>query len=219
MYKYELINNHYIVYIDGYKCLIDTGHPSSFWTAKPIHAITIDGEALPLGAPQDYNHQKAIAVIGDSPDIFLGLDAVLRHGITIYKNGTLEFKTNPIEGERLPLKSIYPIVMGSSCRGQRINLVIDTGARYGYGYLPLFNGLTPFDRVKDYNPKLGDMENDLFHMEVGVGSKAVEVDLGNDPRVNKWFEPWYGAFVVCNWSSFYEQAISLDAVNKTITIC
>ena len=218
MYKYELINNHYIVYIDGYKCLIDTGHPSSFWTSKPIREIAIDGETLPLGAPQGYNHQKAIAIIWDSPDIFLGMNAIQRHGITIYKNGTLEFKSSPIEGEQLRIKSFYPLTIDASYQGKAINLVIDTGARYGYGYLPLFNGLTPFDRVKDYNPMLGDMENDLFHMVVGIGSKAVEVDLRNDPRVSALFKQQFNASVVCNWSTFYEQAISLDIVNKTIVI-
>ena len=48
MYKYDLINSHYLVLIDGRRYLVDTGSESSFSLDDSLKSVTIDGVSYHL---------------------------------------------------------------------------------------------------------------------------------------------------------------------------
>ena len=68
--NYKLVNNHYIVQIDGKNYLIDTGSPVSFWTNKPINEVVIGDRGYSLkNPPYRFNSEETNALVGDRKSV------------------------------------------------------------------------------------------------------------------------------------------------------
>ena len=170
MHTYELINNHYLVDIDGKRLLVDTGSPTSFWMDSHCQEITIDGVKYTLqGRPSNVDVAETMKLIGTKVDGFIGLDIIRQTSLTIYKNGLIEFRPNEVDGKRIDLNTNGFLTFRVEAHAMSGAFIIDTGAKYGYGIRGLFDGLTAFGHVEDYNPILGKLKSDLYHLDIIVG--------------------------------------------------
>lgn len=210
MYNYELVNNHYIVDIDDEKYLIDTGSPFSFWVSKPIREITIDGiEYLLKSRPSNFSVEETTKLVGVQVDGFIGMDIISTTGLTIYKNGTIEFDIKEIDGKEAPMTTRWPLMTNIGCNLMTGKFVIDTGAKYGYGVNGLFYQQRPFSHVKDYNPSLGHLEGDIYHLNVVIGGQNKTIDVCSNTIVASTLIHM-GALMVGSVSSLFEEACVLD---------
>ena len=120
MYYYKLINNHYIVDIDGQHFLIDTGCQFSFWVSTPMNEITINGDKYPLqNKPTNFDVNESNNLVGVQADGFIGMDIISKTSLTIF-GGCIDFGELPefiLEGLRkeknchlieIPMTKTYP---------------------------------------------------------------------------------------------------------------
>ena len=218
MYNYDLINNHYIVNVDGDKYLIDTGSPFSFWVSRPIKEITIDGNNYPLhGKPANLDLNETRNLVGVEVDGFIGLDIILKTGLTIYKNGTIEFAVKEIGGTETMMATRPCLMAAVNCNLMFGRFIIDTGAKYGYGIKSVFTEQKPFGTVKDYNPMLGHLESDIYHLDIDVGSQSKTIDVCDNQDVAFTLRQ-LGAFMIGNVSSLFEEACVLDTKKGRLII-
>ena len=210
MYNYELINNHYIINIDGEKYLLDTGSPFSFWVSNPVKELVIDGNKYPLNSrPSNFNVDETTNLVGIEVDGFIGMDIISATGLTIYKNGTIEFAIKEIDGRETSMTTRWPLMTNIGCNLMTGKFVIDTGAKYGYGVNGLFYQQRPFSRVKDYNPSLGHLEGDIYHLNVVIGGQNKTIDVCSNTIVASTLIHM-GALMVGSISSLFEEACVLD---------
>lgn len=222
MYKYELLNNHYIVHIDGKKYLIDTGS-YSFWITTPMSHIVIDDKAYrldpnPLSATA---MRKTFDLVGTEIDGFIGLDIIVRTSLTIYKDGNIDFKANELpNGKRVPLvgDGLLQVKASSGCISGL--MIIDTGAMYGYGIKEIFDNETPYALgVHDFNPnpKIWDIYTDMYHQEVFVNGKLVTLNMGYNQKV-------YGfplnekVIMVGNVTTLFDEVCVIDIPNRQLIL-
>lgn len=221
MYNYELVNNHYIVNIDGKKFLIDTGSPFSFWVSSPIKEITIYEKKYPLqNRPTNLDINETYNVIGTQVDGFIGMDIISKTSLTIYSGSLIEFCGVPdfiINGfikenykySEIPMTTRWPLMVQVGSNLMTGKFVIDTGAKYGYGVSGLFNKQTAFDHVSDYNPSLGHLDSDIFNLEIVIGGQKKKIDVCNNSTVASTLIHM-GALMIGSVSSLYSQVCSLD---------
>ena len=224
MYSYELINNHYIVNIDGKKFLIDTGSPFSFWVSSPIKEITIYDNKYPLqNRPLNFDVDETNNLVGAIVDGFIGMDIISKTSLTIYSGapeGIIEFSEVPdwiINGlikmnykyTEVPMTTRWPLMVQIGSNLMTGKFVIDTGAKYGYGVSGLFYKQTAFDHVSDYNPSLGHLDSDIFHLEIVIGGQKKTIDVCSNSTVASTLIHM-GALMIGSVSSLYNQVCSLD---------
>ncbi len=226
MYSYELVNNHYIVEIDGQKFLIDTGTPSSFWVSHPIKEITIDGNKYPLkNRPLNFGVNQTNNLVGIIVDGFIGMDILSQTSLTIYsgrEEKNIDFGEIPeslIENMRndktrhlieAPMTTGWPLTVQIDSNLMTGKFVIDTGAKYGYGVSGLFHGQTSFDHVNDYNPSLRHLDSDIYHLEIAIGGEKKIIDVCNNSIVASTLLIHMGALMIGSVSSLYNDVCSLD---------
>lgn len=176
MYNYKLLNNHYVVEIDGDHYIVDTGSPKSYKFRRDLTGVTIDGVWHGLNVPKpNFSLPKTRKLVGYPVDGLIGADVFGSTGLTIYKDneegGRIDFASHNINGSTYPMLALPN---GSAPLIQTDNnklYLVDTGARYGYGSKSMFNGLTSFDTVWDYNPDLQDMYSPIYNVEVEFNNK------------------------------------------------
>ena len=206
MYEYELINNHYVVHIDGLKYLIDTGSPNSFWVSRAIRKVTIDGVDYHLNEkPANLKVKEAYDTIGTCVDGFIGMDIISKTSLTIYKNGRLEFKALDINGDKMDMTTSWPLIVKPGAG----TMIIDTGAKYAYGASELFTNEVPYAHVIDYNPDMGVLISDTYHLEIAIGGKSRNIDVCNNVRVAQLLRNM-GASIIGSITSLYDEACVLD---------
>lgn len=221
MYSYELVNNHYVVEIDGQKFLIDTGSPFSFWISHPIKEITIDGNKYPLqNRPLNFEVDETNNLVGVMVDGFIGMDIISKTSLTIFPGG-IDFSEIPeflLERMRsnetchlieVPMTTRWPLMAQVGSNLMIGKFVIDTGAKYGYGVSGLFYKQTAFDHVSDYNPSLGHLDSDIFHLEIVIGGQKKTIDVCCNSTVASTLIHM-GALMIGSVSSLYNQVCSLD---------
>ena len=210
MLDYKLINNHYIVDIDGKNYLIDTGHLASFWVNGPMAEVTIDGRRYRLGSkPTNLDVEQTNALVGVRVDGFIGMDIISTTGLTIYKSGIMEFDVIDIPGEQTPMSTHWPLMVKARCGAASGTFIIDTGAKYAYGIPSLFAGRKSCGHVHDYNPDLGKMESDLFSLYIVICGKEKTIAACDEPRVGASLSK-NGSILIGNVSSLFEDACVLD---------
>lgn len=224
MYYYEIINNHYIVDIDGQHFLIDTGSPFSFWVSTPIKEITINDDKYPLqNRPTNLDINETYNVIGTQVDGFIGMDIISKTSLTIYygrPKGIIEFAEVPdwiISGlikrnykyTEVPMTTSWPLMVQVGSNLMTGKFVIDTGAKYGYGVSGLFYKQTAFDHVGDYNPSLGHLDSDIYHLDIIIGGQTKTIDVCSNTTVASTLIHM-GALMIGSVSSLYDQVCSLD---------
>ena len=224
MYSYELVNNHYVVEIDGQKFLIDTGSPFSFWISHPIKEITIYDNKYPLqNRPLNFDVDETNNLVGVIVDGFIGMDIISKTSLTIYSGkpkGIIEFSEVPdwiINGLikknykyiEVPMTTRWPLMVQVGSNLMTGKFVIDTGAKYGYGVSGLFYKQTAFDHVSDYNPSLGHLDSDIFHLEIVIGGQKKTINVCSNSTVASTLIHM-GALMIGSVSSLYNQVCSLD---------
>lgn len=217
MYKFELLNNHYIVTINHQRFLLDTGSPSSFLISHtPTQKeLMIDDKSFKLSdKPNRVNGNDVDDLVGIHVDGFIGLDIINQTGLTIYKKGEIDFKVNQIKGNKLLInKNNGYLNISVLCNGFKRNLLIDTGARYGYGVSELFINSTPINKVKDYSPVFGML--DSYQYDVEINNKKVGVCY------NRVVEPslkMLGVSVISNITSLYEEVCVLNTMKGEVIL-
>ena len=224
MYSYELVNNHYVVEIDGQKFLIDTGSPFSFWISHSIKEITIYGNKYSLQSRPIYFEVDEINnLVGVMVDGLIGMDIISKTSLTIYSGrpkGIIEFSEVPdwIVNElikknykytEVPMTTRWPLMVQVCSNLMTGKFVVDTGAKYGYGVSGLFYKQTAFDHVSDYNPSLGHLDSDIFHLEIVIGGQKKTIDVCSNSTVASTLIHM-GAFMIGSVSAVYNQVCSLD---------
>ena len=219
MYKYRLINNHYVVEIDDKKYLIDTGSPISFWTNNPSREIVIDGISYPLFVkPNSLDIYETINCIGEDIDGFIGLDIINQTSLTIYKNGYIDFSALYEKGEIVQINIVgsYLLLKVESNHIQG-HLIIDTGAKYGYGVKSLFEGKEPFNHVEDYNPMLKQLSSDIYHLSIIVGGQEKTIDICKNPCVERLLLGM-SVILIANITSLFDEVCVIDTKKRIMII-
>lgn len=217
MYNYKLLNNHYLIEIDGYTFLIDTGYPFSFWISEPIRSISINNKNYPLSPrPLNFGVKETNELVGTKIDGFIGTDIISSNGLTVYKNGQLDFSIKDVDGAKLLMNKTWPLTVFTECNSITGKCIIDTGAKYGYGISELFIEQKPFDHVKDYNPHLKHFESDVYHLTATFGNVERAVDLGKNYLVEQTFDG--RTIMVVNITSLFDEVCVLDTKNGLLIL-
>ena len=219
MYNYKLSNNHYVVDIDGEKYLIDTGSPISFWVSRPITSVKIDGNTFFLqGRPSNFDVKATNSLVGVPVDGFIGMDIISKTGLTIHKNGTIEFVAREIDGIEIPMTKRFPLVIDIECNSLTGKFIVDTGAKYGYGVGGLFKGQVSFNRVQDYNPSLGILNSEIYHLDIALGGEKKSIDVCDNGIVASSHLVMLSAIMIGNVSSLFEETCVLDTIKGKIVL-
>ena len=190
-YRYELLNNHYVADIDGKKFLIDTGNTYSFQVDAIPGNIVIDGYPHQL-TPEtrldtEEKKRKTYDLIGcPYLDGFIGIDIIKKTGLTIYKDGWLEFAIRDVLGSIRTELSQYRgyFLVKAQSNGVSGSMLVDLGATVGYGIREAFCGETPYCLDKyDYNPELGEMHSKMYHQDVTIAGITRTMDMGYNKDV------------------------------------
>ena len=225
-YNYELLNNHYVVTIDERKYLIDTGNPYSFRIDPLLTEVVINGKGYPLSAENrlgtPYKYRKTCELIGcDKLDGFIGTDIIEKTGLTIYKNGELEFAIREVDGgvrtELVPCYGPYYYVEAKS-NGVYGLMLIDLGATVGYGIPRVFAGEKPYcDDVYDYSPEGGEMHSPMYYQEVEIAGRLRTIDMGyNDYPMGKPLcnqIPFVGSV-----TNFFDEVCVFDTIRRQLIL-
>lgn len=211
MYEYELINNHYVVRIDGLKYLIDTGSPNSFWVSRVMRKVTIDDKDYHLyEKPHNVDVEETHKTVGLYVDGFIGMDILSKTSLTIYKKGVLEFKPLEVSGDEVKMTTLWPLMVkiktDDMCEG---TMVIDTGAKYAYGVSELFVNKVPYEHVTDYNPSMGKLDSDIYHLDVVVGGKKRNIDVCYHNKVAQMLRSM-NVTIIGNITSLYDEVCVLN---------
>ena len=210
MYTYELINNHYIINIGGYRFLLDTGSKDSFWMHQGPSELLINNKNYLLSErPEHFDIKETEELIGTSVDGFIGMDIIHQTSLTIYKNGLMAFEALNEKGKFVQIDD-YGLLAYKAQVGSTVGeCIIDTGAKYGYAINNVFNGLTPYDCVNDYNPILKHLRSNIYHVDVDAGAIQATVDICYNSRVANQLR-FLGAIMIANITSLFDEACVID---------
>ncbi len=213
MYKYELINGHYLVTIGDKRFLIDTGNDESFSLDDKLNKIIINGNEYRLKPNRldPIKIAKSYALVTTTFDGFIGMDIIKETSLTIYKNGELDFAPHEIEDSvHVPLVKSYRFIYFID---NNIKYVIDTGASYAYGVKSLFETLTPISEVFDYNPGLGELNSTVYKASININHKVREFDLCDNSLVQGTYLLLTQADIICNITHLFDEVCVID-MNK-----
>lgn len=227
MYNYKLLNNHYVVEIDGNKYIIDTGSAYSFSFRKNLNEVVIDGRRQELIHPEDINQpfdlQETFTLVGQEVDGLIGYNAFMHTGLTILKDneegGRVEFGALPINGRAVQLDMFMQYhLVPSMFNGRRMNYCIDTGARYGYCNRNLVNGLPAFDKVHDYNPGLGPLDSYNYRLSVDVGGQTYQTTSCFNPDVENRYLNKLNILMVGNITDLFSRSCCFDYQKRKVVL-
>ena len=220
MYNYTLSNNHYIINIEGKNYLLDTGSPVSFSLKPGLNSVTINQKRYPLG----YNVMGlSIAatrgLVGMDVDGFIGMDIIRETSITIYKDGRIEFNARSEQGHTLNmLADDYGLIkLKALCDNYVFAYLVDTGARYGYGAEVLFRNKKSYGHIRDYNPRLGHFESDIYHLYVDFGPFQKTLDIADSVNVRNDLNATYSS-IIGNITDLFGEVCVIDMQNRTVTV-
>lgn len=213
-FNYQILNNHIIINISNKQFLLDTGSPTSFWTYEPINKIQINKKDYHLTPkPVSVNLREVEKLVGIKVDGFIGLDIIRDTSLTIYKNGEIKFGVDSINGTSTKLFSngYLSIQVGSNLIVGK--MLLDTGAKYGYGIKSLFYNQKSFARVNDYNPQLGNLESDIYHLNIVIGGANKVIDVCDNDIVSFNYLKSTNSILVANITSLFDEVCVIDISN------
>ena len=215
--NYRLLNNHYVVDINGYHFIIDTGSPKSFSFRNDLRQITINNVQHGLDCSWSRSDiEKTHQLVGYPVDGLLGKDVFGRTGLTFYREnesgGRVEFATHHINGDAFPFELMNDYAIFMRIDNNKLYLV-DTGARYGYGAKSMFNGLTSFDNVWDFNPYLKDLYSPIYNVEIQLNNKKRHTVACYNEHV-AFNIPNF--LMVGNITDLFERECCIDYINRRI---
>ena len=218
MYNYQLSNNHYIINIEGNNYLLDTGSPVSFSLKPGLNSVVINQRRYPLGYNvMGLDIDATRELVGMDVDGFIGMDIVRQTSLTIYKDGRIEFSAIPEQGHRLNMLMSFGLIkIQATCNNLIAPYLVDTGARYAYGIQGLFLNQEPFGHIKDYNPRLGHFESDIYHLSVDFGPFQKTVDIADSSVVRNDLA-MTASLIVGNITDLFDEVCVIDMMNRTVT--
>lgn len=220
MYNYTLSNNHCIINIEGSNYLLDTGSPVSFSLKPGLNSVIINQRrySLPYNV-MNLNIEDTRELVGMDVDGFIGMDIVRQASLTIYKDGRIEFRALPEQGNRLEmLADPYGLIkLKISCNDYVSAYLVDTGAKYAYGREYLFSGGKPFGHIKDYSPRFGHFESDIYHIYVDFGPIKKTLDIGDSVEVRDDLKAT-GSLIVGNITDLFNEVCVIDMQNRVVTL-
>ena len=220
MYNYTLSNNHYIINIEGNNYLLDTGSPVSFSLKPGLNSVIINQRrySLPYNV-MNLDIEATRELVGMDVDGFIGMDIIRQTSLTIYKDGRIEFRALPEQGNRLEmLADPYGLIKLKVSSNDYVSAyLVDTGARYAYGREYLFGGSQPFGHIKDYNPRLGHFESDIYHIPVDFGPIQKTLDIADSVEVRGDLRAT-GSLIVGNITDLFDEVCVIDMHNRVVTL-
>lgn len=192
-YGIELMRGHVLIVDDrGSKVLIDTGSPLSFHAGG---VIELDGETVKvpttlLVADSAYVTEN----VGTKVDGLVGMDILERKGVLVDVPGRRVVVGQPTEGmTRVPSRFLRMPLLGGGymsiemdIRGQRVKVILDTGAPVSYVNPSLTEGLTAVETVTDFTPGVGTFETQVFEFPAAFEGQAFEMRAGHLPGSKQW---------------------------------
>lgn len=182
----------WIVSIDGYDYLIDTGSHRSGRIGDSPKSITIDGKQYPM-YDMRVDRDEINSCLGCKIDGIIGLNILSRRGFSINKedmsvcfDGTIGDKQ--LKSITFEKTGFIVISDGITINGHGIGTILDTGAHIGYVCTGILENLEPIGKYEDFNPVLGGMSGDLysskvrinnidFNMKIGIAADRVQQEL------------------------------------------
>ena len=177
-------------------------------------SIKHDGYTQPIVTIFDPEKNKYVIVDG-----FIGMDIIRQTSLTIYKDGRIEFRALPEQGHRLEMLAdpCGLIKLKISCNDYVSAYLVDTGAKYAYGREYLFSGGKPFGHIKDYNPRLGHFESDIYHIYVDFGPIQKTLDIGDSVEVRDDLKATM-SLIVGNITDLFNEICVIDMQNRVVTL-
>ena len=97
-------------------------------------------------------------------------------------------------------------------------MIIDTGAKYGYGIKEVFYGEAPYaSSVYDFNPCLRDLHSDMYHQKVMINGLIKTIDIGFNQRV-KDYALKNDVVMVGNITTFFDEVCVVDIPNRQLIL-
>lgn len=211
--SYILLNNHYIVKIDNYYYLLDTGSDKSYTYNPNNKYVEINGHNYPLHEIYVGSEMEEMTnLIGIRVDGLIGMDIISKTSLSIYKNGIICFEAKYMGGTKVRMLNYgWPIMIKGESNGIKGNIVLDTGAKYGYGVSELTVGKTPYAHVRDYNPYLKRLISDNYHIDVKLPDQdSKPIDICYNQRVEEKYLLPCNAIMITNITNLYNRAIVLN---------
>ena len=184
-YDIKLSLGHVLINSGSGWLLMDTGSPLSF---HKDGRIILCGEqfSVPtslLNADADYVSRNVKETVSG----LVGMDIIGRFGVKFdLPAGKLTFGC-PTEGmTRLPSRMVMGyMTVEMTLNGRQARVILDSGAPVSYVSRSFTEGLTPVDRIKDFNPMVpGDtFETDIFTFPASFAGRDFMMRAGHLPTL------------------------------------
>lgn len=190
-YDIKLTNGHVLIEGGNGRLLVDTGSPLSFHASG---RLILGGQefSVPtslMGTGAEYVSEN----VHDHVSGLVGMDLIDRlDGVRIdVPAGKLTFGCGTDGMRRIPSHTgLGYVFMDMTINGQPVQVILDTGAPVSYVSPSLTEGLTPVDRVTDFNPMVpgGTFETPIFEFPASFAGRDFPMRAGHLPQ-------WMGAAI------------------------
>ncbi|MBQ9174374.1 MAG: hypothetical protein IJ584_16310 [Bacteroidales bacterium] len=182
-YRITLVKDHILIGEYGSFILIDTGSPLSFHSTGKIQLCgdTISVPTSILNTDSDYLSSH----IGERVCGLIGMDLIQRYGALIdVPSGKVVFGQSSEGMERVPSQILMNyLIIHMDILGEDYKVVLDTGAPVSYVNPSITEGLTPVDRVVDFNPMVPEdtFETPIFEFAAAFAGEEFMMRGGHLP--------------------------------------
>ena len=185
-YDIMLRNGHILIEGGNGRLLVDTGSPLSFHESG---RLILGGQefAVPtslMGTDADYVSNNVHERVGG----LVGMDIIGRlGGVRLdIPAGRLTFGCGTEGMTRVPSHTgMGYVFMDMTVNGHQVRVILDSGAPVSYVSPALTEGLTPVDRVTDFNPMVpGDtFETPIFEFPASFAGRDFTMRAGHLPKL------------------------------------
>ena len=183
-YAIETVRGHILINDDrGSRVLVDTGSPLSFHAGG---VIALGGSSFTVPASLMGTDSAYVTDnVGVRVDGLVGMDILSQGGLLIDVPGGRIVLGHPTDGMTpLPSRQAFGYVsMEMLLVGRPARVLLDTGAPTSYVSPSFTEGLTPIDRVTDFNPMVpGDtFETPVFELPASFAGQDFAMRAGHLP--------------------------------------
>ena len=185
-YDIKLSNGHVLIEGGNGRLLVDTGSPLSFHKSG---RLVLGGQefSVPtslMGTDAEYVSEH----VHDRVSGLVGMDIIGRlGGVRIdVPAGKLTVGGGTEGMTRIPSHLVLGYVfMNMTVNGRQVQVILDTGAPVSYVSPSLTEGLTPVDRVQDFNPMVpgGTFETSIFEFPASFAGRDFSMRAGHLPKL------------------------------------
>lgn len=185
-YAIKLTNGHILIEGGNGRLLVDTGSPLSFHESG---RLILGGQAFSvptslMGTDAEYVSDN----VHDRVSGLVGMDLIDRlGGVRIdVPAGKLTFGCGTEGMTRVSSHTgLGYVFMDLTVNGRVVQVILDTGAPISYVSPSLTEGLTPVDRVTDFNPMVpgGTFETPIFAFPASFAGREFPMRAGHLPKL------------------------------------